>query len=142
VPSDQAGEAGTLRIDLLAGEPATEQARLAVLAWLEPCSLDERARNRIEVVLEELVSNVARHASGATQVTIEAGMANGRLRLTISDDGPAFDPTARPEPKGFTTLEAATPGGLGIAIVRRMSISFGYSRAGNRNRVTVVLAVD
>jgi len=142
VPSDKAGEAPALCIDLPAAEPAIERARLAMLAWLAPHGLDERAVNRIEVILEELVSNVVRHSEGATLVTIAADMAGGDFQLTISDDGAPFDPTARDDPKAFTTLEEATPGGLGIAMVRRMSRSFGYKRADGRNRVTVALAAN
>ena len=140
MPSGKAGEAQGLFIELPAAEPAIEQARQAVLAWLQPHCVDEMAANRIEVILEELVSNVVRHSGGATQVTVAADLKGGELRLTISDDGPPFDPTARPDPRAFTTLEDATPGGLGIAMVRRMSRSFGYDRANGRNRVTVALA--
>ena len=140
MPSGKADPAGALRIELPVGEPAIEQVRLAVLAYLEPFGPGDRVTNRVEVILEELVSNVVRHSAGATQVTVEAAMAGDSLELTIVDDGPAFDPTAAADPAGFTSLEAATPGGLGIAMVRRMSTLFAYSRADGRNRVTVCLA--
>lgn len=129
-----------MSIQLPVAEPAIEDARLAVLAYLAPHGVSERVANRVEVILEELVSNVVRHSGGATQVTVSADMAGSELQLTISDDGPEFDPTARADPEGFTSLEAATPGGLGITMVRKLSTSFGYSRSGGRNRVTVALA--
>ena len=47
-------------------------ARQAVLAYLEPYGLGERVANRVEVILEELVSNVVRHSVGATQVAVSA----------------------------------------------------------------------
>lgn len=44
--------------------------------------------------LQEALSNAARHAEGAAvRVRIEA--ADGTLRVSVSDDGPGFDPAAR-----------------------------------------------
>jgi serine/threonine-protein kinase RsbW len=131
-----------MRIELPVGEPAVEQARLAVLAHLESHGLDARVINRLEVILEELISNVVRHSAGAVQLSVAAELTDDGVELILTDDGRPFDPTAQAAPKAFTTLEEATPGGLGIAMVRRLSTSFGYSRVDGCNRVTVVLAVN
>lgn len=121
---------------------AVEDARAALLDYLRPFGIGEQASNRIEVIVEELVSNVARHSAQACTIGIEARYADGMLHLVVEDDGEAFDPLAAPEHAGFTTLDEARLGGLGIPLVRRLSRSVEYRRAGNRNRISAVIAAD
>jgi serine/threonine-protein kinase RsbW len=97
--------------------------------------------NRVEVVLEELVSNLARHGKDVNVVTVAAGYRSGVVDLIVEDDGAAFDPFAHPEPEPFTNLADAPLGGLGIPLVRRLTSSARYDRVGSgseaRNRVRV-----
>jgi signal transduction histidine kinase len=56
-------------------------------------------------VTGELLRNAVRHASARTvRVTVESGA--GTVRLTVTDDGTGFDPTA-PEPNGHIGLRIA-----------------------------------
>ena len=123
------------------GPAAVEQSRLAVLTYLEPLGIFARTLNRVEVVLEELVSNLVRHGKDVNLVTVAAGYRGGVVDLVIEDDGDAFDPFAVAEPKPMTTLADAPLGGLGIPLVRRLSASARYDRVGSgsdaRNRVSV-----
>jgi signal transduction histidine kinase len=41
-------------------------------------------------VAQEAVRNVARHAGGATRVTVDVTRRSGCLRLEVADDGPGF----------------------------------------------------
>jgi len=123
------------------GPAAVEQSRLAVLSYLEPLGMFARTLNRVEVVLEELVSNLVRHGRDVKLVTVAAGYRGGVVDLVVEDDGEAFDPFALPEPDPPTTLADAPLGGLGIPLVRRLSASARYDRVGSgadaRNRVSV-----
>ena len=123
------------------GPAAVEQSRLAVLTYLEPLGIFARTLKRVEVVLEELVSNLVRHGKDVNLVTVAAGYRGGVVDLVIEDDGDAFDPFAVAEPKPVTTLADAPLGGLGIPLVRRLSASARYDRIGSgsdaRNRVSV-----
>jgi len=123
------------------GPAAVEQSRLAVLNYLEPLGIFGRTMNRVEVVLEELVSNLVRHGKDVNLVTVAAGYRGGVVDLVIEDDGDAFDPFAVAEPKPLTKLAEAPLGGLGIPLVRRLSASARYDRVGSgadaRNRVSV-----
>ena len=96
---------------------------MALLAYLEPSNLEDRVINRIEVVLEELVSNVVRHATGATQLTLLANAGDKGISLCVEDDGPAFNPLAAPDRKDFDKLENAALGGLGIPLIKRLTKS-------------------
>lgn len=104
-----------------------------------------KAANRLQVIIEELVSNTIRHgmAGGGPPIALRLRAEAERLVLVVRDGGRPFDPTARPAPAPLTTLADAPEGGLGIALVRRLSTAFGY-RAGAAgegfvNEVTVVL---
>ena len=124
----------------LANQPAVvEESRLALLAYLEPFGVVDRTINRVEVVLEELLSNLIRHGQDVTAITILAGYRDGLIDLTVEDDGTEFDPLAKPDPDPFTSLADAPLGGLGIALVRRLTCSAHYERVGTRNRVSVTI---
>ena len=123
------------------GPAAIQQSRLAVIRFLEPFGVFARTMNRVEVVLEELISNLVRHGKDVNVVTVAAGYRGGVVDLIVEDDGAAFDPFAHPEPEPFTNLADASLGGLGIPLVRRLASSARYDRVGSgseaRNRVSV-----
>ena len=123
------------------GPAAIEQSRLAVVNFLEPFGIFARTLNRVEVVLEELVSNLVRHGKDVNLMTVAAGYRGGVVDLVVEDDGDAFDPFAVAEPDPVSSIAEAPLGGLGIPLVRRLSASARYDRVGSgsdaRNRVSV-----
>jgi two-component system, NarL family, sensor histidine kinase UhpB len=64
-------------------------------------------------ICQEALTNVARHAVGATDVGIVVDRVDATLRLTIEDNGCGFDPDAAVQPRG-----AGSAGGLGLAGIR------------------------
>lgn len=136
-PLDQGGFLLTLSVEI----SAVEEGRQALLTYLAPFSLDERIVNRVEVVLEELVSNVVRHSRIADKITIAAKCADGGLRLTLEDNGEAFNPLEQSEPASFTSLDEAQIGGQGILLIKRLSKSVTYQRAVSHNRISVDFSV-
>jgi len=126
----------------LANQPAViEDSRLAIVAFLEPLGIVARTMNRVEVVLEELLSNLIRHGHNVNSIMVAAGYRTGSIDLVVEDDGDAFDPLGKPDPDPFTSLADAPLGGLGIALVRRLTCAASYDRVGTgaaaRNRVSV-----
>lgn len=111
-----------------------------MLDYLRPLSLDEKVINRVEVVLEELLSNVARHADEATYLQVTTHFRDDELTLWIEDDGAAFNPLAAKDPAPFDKLEDAKLGGLGIPLIKRLSRLVEYDRVGGANRMHVVIA--
>ncbi len=121
--------------EIAAALPAVEE--FAALAGLVP-----RARNRLEVIFEELASNPIRHGftPGSGQrldITLTAGA--DVVTLVFDDDGPAFDPLARTAPAPLDDIATAPEGGLGIAMARRLAREVRYDARPGGNRVTVVL---
>jgi serine/threonine-protein kinase RsbW len=126
-------------LDLPVEISSLEEGRLALLSYLQPFDLDARLINRVEVVLEELVSNVVRHAKDAGNLTIEAERTGPAVLLAVEDNGAAFNPLNMPEPAPFSTLDDAMLGGQGIPLIKRLSKSVRYERRGTRNRIVVLV---
>jgi signal transduction histidine kinase len=53
----------------------------------------------------EALQNAAKHADGATRVTVTIAELNGDLRLEVVDDGIGFDPARTTRGSGLTNLE-------------------------------------
>ena len=126
----------------LENQPAViEDSRVAIAAFLEPFGIVDRTMNRVEVVLEELLSNLIRHGHDVNSIMVTTGYRGGSIDLVVEDDGAEFDPLAKPDPDPFTSLADAPLGGLGIALVRRLTCAARYDRVGSgaaaRNRVSV-----
>lgn len=127
-------------LDLPCGIDAVEKARAGLEVNFAQLDLDSRVVNRIEVVLEELVSNVARHSGEATVIRMEAEANSAEIRLIISDDGAPFDPLKQDDPQAFKDVDSARLGGLGIPLVKRLTKSACYQRVDTRNVVSVTFA--
>lgn len=131
--------ANPLEVTLSATIDAVEQSRDALVAWLGPLSLDSYLINRIEVVLEELVSNIVRHGASASFIRVTASHRDDEVALIVEDDGPAFDPLARSDPAQPDSLATAQVGGLGLPLIKRLSRRVDYRRSKGVNRLEAVL---
>jgi serine/threonine-protein kinase RsbW len=95
---------------------------------------DEQAR--ILLVLEELITNVAKYgyrnrAAGNAEVLLQIDATH--LIVEFIDDGDPFDPLAAPPPDLEAPLEERDIGGLGIHIVRALADEVRYFRLEARN---------
>lgn len=96
----------------------------------------------INLVLEELVTNVINYAYPSTEehsfsVTAD-GEAGGVLTLQIIDDGVPFDPlNEAPEVDVTLGVEERPVGGLGIFIVKQIMDEVSYSRTDGKNILTL-----
>jgi serine/threonine-protein kinase RsbW len=138
--SETAKSSPGFSVELPLALSAVETGRLALLDYLAPLALDDRVINRLEVVLEELVANVVRHADLATQLKLSASTDSDSIAICIEDDGAEFNPLATQENSPFDKLEDAAIGGLGIPLIKRLTRSVEYDRHGRFNRMRVVIA--
>ncbi len=113
-------------------EPRFRAAGLA-LRWAGP---DDEAwitadGRRMEQVLENLLVNALRYvpSGGTVTAALDAGPADGTLRLSVSDDGPGIAPKDLPHifERFYRADEARASGGtgLGLAIVRQIVLQHG-----------------
>jgi anti-sigma regulatory factor (Ser/Thr protein kinase) len=97
--------------------------------------------DRLDLVLEEVFMNVARHAYALGKGDVEVGYqaeGPGRLLVEISDAGSAFNPLASDPPDLSLSLAERPLGGMGIFLVRTMAGELRYERVGGRNRLSFV----
>ena len=112
-------------------------------AFAETHELPTAVRRSIQVALDEFVYNPivygfpqlgAGMGVGEVQVELEGG----QVRVTITDNGPPFDPLAYQDPDTALSVEERGIGGLGIHLVRKMMDEVRYERRGDRNVVVLV----
>ncbi len=94
----------------------------------------------LALALQEALDNVVEHAyrgrpRGVVLVEASFELAS-RLRVTVRDRGPAFDPSAAAPI--VRSLEAATPGGLGLHLVRALVDTVAHERRSGENRLVLV----
>lgn len=95
----------------------------------------------LHLALEEIITNVITHgyqgdASRCLSVQIEAA-APDRIRASVTDEAPAYNPLARPEVNTSLPLEARPVGGLGVHLVRKLMDVCLYEHRNGRNVFTV-----
>lgn len=107
----------------------------------EAAGLAEAQGTRLELAVDEALVNVFHYAyasqahpgSVLCRVKVEANS----LTVEIVDEGPPFDPLARPDPDTALALEQRQPGGLGIFMIRQLTDEVSYRREEGRNVLTI-----
>jgi len=96
---------------------------------------------KVRLVLEELVLNLIDHAVGSVtdQISVAVDLQPGRVVLEVEDDGAPFDPRSAPAFDKARPFDEREPRGMGIHLVRSVTESIIYERAGNHNRLQVVI---
>ena len=57
--------------------------------------------------------------------------------MEIIDEGPPFDPLARPDPNTTLGLDEREPGGLGVFLIKQLVSEVSYRRQEDRNVLTI-----
>ena len=123
---------------------AVAQAAARFAEFAERHALPAAVRRSLQVALDEFVYNPIVYgfparaggvAGGEGEVRVE--LAGDRVRVTISDNGPPFDPLAYADPDTALPVEARPIGGLGIHLVKKMMDGVSYRRVGDRNVVVL-----
>jgi anti-sigma regulatory factor (Ser/Thr protein kinase) len=119
------------------------QAFEALRRKLEEVGLRGRSRYNVELVFEEIVTNIIRHGEVEHEqpaVEVALGFARDAVVMRFHDDGAPFDPREHAVPDTPGSLEDARIGGLGIKLVRHVSTHIDYERTPEaRNRLTVTI---
>lgn len=99
---------------------------------------------RIELALEEILSNVNKYAYPHGEGDVEVGCRiepNGVLRISIRDWGAPFDPTACPTPETCQDVCERPLGGMGIYLTRQFAGDLIYERLPDGNRLTILFHI-
>src|SRR5579863_2653962 len=139
--SDPAG--ATTRLAVAATAAGLGDAGQAFDAFCHAHRLTEAVRRRMQLVLDEVLSNVVRHGRAPETAPIDLAFswAPSRLVVEVRDAASPFNPLDLPPPDTTLPLEARAPGGLGIALVRAMLDEVTYARRDEHNILTLTLHV-
>ena len=127
--------------------PARRDVLPQVEAFLaEVCAgagLTREACLRVTLLVEELFTNTVVHGHGADSdapVRLDCEVEAGRIALVYEDTGPPHDPfAAMASPDPGADVEDRPVGGLGVLLVSAMAQEVEYRRAGDRNRISLVI---
>jgi sigma-B regulation protein RsbU (phosphoserine phosphatase) len=96
----------------------------------------------LRMVIEEIATNIVKYGYQNTpgHIRLRCGVDNGRLMITIRDDGRPFDPRETPDPALDGTVEERPVGGLGVFFVREFADQVDYEsdRVSGWNTLTVI----
>lgn len=90
---------------------------------------------RMQLAIDEILSNIVRHGDegAAAGVDMTFSFDQGVVAIEIVDGTGPFNPLQAPPPDTTGALEDRQPGGLGIALVRRLVDEALYERRNNLN---------
>ena len=101
---------------------------------------------RLQLALEEVFTNTMDHGlpvGGMYEIDVRATVENGVVEVSVEDDGAAYDPMAdTPEFDPSQGMEDRRIGEIGVNLVRTLMDEVDYLRVGDRNRLTMRIAVE
>lgn len=116
--------------------PSDSDAARRVQDQIEQLLVAQRACDRdifcVKLALEEALVNAIKHGNGldrAKKVHIRYRLAADRFEVSITDEGPGFDPDDVPDPTALENLER--PCGRGLMLMRHYMNRVEYQGRGN-----------
>ena len=124
-----------------------------VFAFLETFSdgqeVDEKTAFCINLVVEELFTNMVRHnEGGGDRITVSIERQDDQLHLVLLElvdtDVEPFNPETVEAPPVDAGIDERRPGGLGIFLVQSMvdDLNYDYEPEGRRMRITVTKTLE
>ncbi len=138
------GFSASLAEEFAIGATAVEARRAS--DWLEAALLQrgvpQAQAARLTLCALEVLANVLAHGGKAAHeapigllLEVILDTHHGEARVTVSDAGRAFDPLTVPERAKPKTLDEASPGGMGLALIRRCADLLHYRHEAGRNHL-------
>jgi len=111
-----------------------------VVEAAEAAGLDERAVYHCEMAADEWCTNVIQHGfarrSGPPgRIEVDLRIEPSKLLITITDDGPHFDPMMLAEPRIDQSADDREPGGLGWFLIKKIMDDVQYDYVDKRNQL-------
>ena len=144
---------GTSYACVLAANPLAVRSGLARMAATAPLvRLSADQRGTVELVLAEVLNNIAEHAYGGNtgEIAVNLRLTAAGLQCQITDDGIAMPggslptgghPAQRPgdRPLQELALDDLPEGGFGWHLIRRLTQHLTYARVGGQNRLSFLI---
>ena len=111
--------------------------------FLREHGIDDRHAWDLDVVAEELFTNLIKYGRGREAIALGLEWAAPILTLRLRDfDADDFDPNRAPEVDPTTPILQRRAGGLGIHLVRRIADRIDYRRDHRTNTITVTKRIS
>jgi anti-sigma regulatory factor (Ser/Thr protein kinase) len=106
------------RLELKGDPQELSSFRRDLRTLLHEGGLNEKASGEVVLAVDEVVTNIIRHAYQGGKGKIEVGFLDrpDYIKISIRDFGRKFDPTKASDPE----LPPTRPGGLGIYLTKRL----------------------
>lgn len=122
---------------------ALEEIFSFVAEFLSSRGLDAAHSFEIDLLIEELFTNMVKYAGGSREILIGLDHSGPRVTIRLTDfDVDEFDVTRAPEVDTRRPPEERRAGGLGIHFVRQVAEEFRYDYADRTGTVTVTRRLD
>ncbi|MBW1942374.1 MAG: SpoIIE family protein phosphatase [Deltaproteobacteria bacterium] len=144
----KAAEADTcflLDIPIKNSVPAIGQVNSRFNALSKQHGLSDPLRRKMNVVFDELLSNIISYAYQDDQeheIEIKIELTEEKLTVSIVDDGLPFNPLGVEAPNREIPMEERKVGGLGIHLVRSIMDKVSYQRRIDKNVLTLIKHLD
>lgn len=104
--------------------------------FCQACGFSKRQTFEINLALDELFTNIISHGFNDEEehlIHVACVNEDGKLTITIKDDGVPFNPTDAPNPNLKCAFKDREIGGLGIHLIRSYMDRIDYKRKGGKN---------
>ena len=108
-------------------------------AFLEENQTDPLTCNHCMMILDELISNILKFASKKKKeqnYDVSIRLAEGKVILTLKDDGTPFNPTL---PSNYQVEDPSEEGPIGLLMVNNMGADISYKYMYGLNVLTVII---
>ncbi len=119
---------------------ALEKLMNGTTNFLEDNGVDAQAVYRINLALEELVTNIIRHGYDdyeSHDINVSVVIREDEVVAVIEDDGHEFNPLEQERGDQPASLDESKVGGLGIHLIKTLLSHMGYKREGEKNTLEI-----
>lgn len=116
--------------------PSLKELMRSAGVFLEEKAVDPQAAYRINLVLEEMVTNIIKYGYDKPrrhEIRVLLEIRNDDVVVLIEDEGHEFNPLMQPEKEMAVPLEKREVGGLGIHLIRKLLDHIDYRRENGKN---------
>ena len=121
------------------------RVKQTVLDYADNHHIKKSTVRKLQVVLDELLSNIVRygcdHLSADIHIEIKLLKQGHNLLIQLRDPGKPFDPFHAPEPELDLDVDDRPIGGLGIHLVKKTVSAFRYQRLDDWNQTDLEMTI-
>jgi anti-sigma regulatory factor (Ser/Thr protein kinase) len=113
--------------------------------FLEDQGISHQAVYRINLALEEMITNIIRHGYDdydEHKIVVSIEVRENELAARIEDDGHAFNPLESEKTGAVGSLDDPKVGGVGIHLIRKLIDQVTYKRENEKNILELTMRRD